>query len=187
MCPVQWRPPAGRPQHVSFLRVRSCCAVAITDAPADYAVIGLHWQEAARQSVPCLGEDCRVHDAPYKVHAYTVLRFWSADRRTWVQAICDLGNATHDLATRDLRGRAVFIGREHPGKARGHLFYLRDVQAADDIPEPPEAKPVDPRPILMRRYGLFHEADYFETQPYVEQQRLAFPQDRKEDIGRDAS
>jgi hypothetical protein len=173
--PVQWRGPSRRPNSLSFLSVIHSRWITTLEGPADYAYLALHWQEAHNQSTPCLGEgECRLCPGNVKVHAYTVALAWDGTGKKWVACIADLGHQESTLVQTDLRGQAALIAREKPGDRRSNLV-LSKARPLTATEQPENTTPIDVRPHLMRRYGLFHEADYFAAQPYVEQQRLPFP------------
>jgi hypothetical protein len=149
--------------------------VSILDAPSEYAIIALHWLDAKNESFPCMGDgECKLCPGSVKVHVYTICLFWDHCSKVWLRAMADLGHPDAEFVQHDLRGQAVWIGREQPKEKRSNLKLL-GTNTSRDIPPAPPTERVDARPHLMRRYGFFHEADYFERQPYCEQERLPFP------------
>jgi hypothetical protein len=177
MCPVQWHPPSPKPTHLPFMRCPPDQHVGIIEPPNFHACIALHFPENGRGSVPCMGDgECRHHHLALKVHAYTVALVYSPGKRSFSAMILDLGFAEGELATTDYRGMFVRVGRRKMQDSRTDIV-VRDLQ-----PAPPEspihtAEPIDVRPHLMRRWGLFEEATRLEREAYYEQQRLPFDAD----------
>ena len=173
--PVQWVHGKRRPLGPQFLRCPPDQIVQFLSTPDEHAVIILHWCDEVRESVPCMGKpDCRFCDRVKKVHAYTGLLVYSSKTGQWSRAICDLGHPSEGLAQTDHRGSPIKIGKAKELRDR-HRIISYGADLPSDVTDPPKMAPWDVRPHLLRRWGLFAEADECEREPYYEQKRLQFP------------
>jgi hypothetical protein len=176
--PVQWVDRSRMPRGPGFLQCPPNRVVLFLTKPEAYPTIVLHWDDERGVSVPCMGEDeCRVCPAEKRIHVYAgVLVLMSREGR-WLPVIADLGSPTNGLAHTDYSGAPLVVGRRREKDRRSELIsYGRPISS---IPDPPEnAKPFDVRPTLMRRWGLFADADELMREAYYEQGRLPFPTDR---------
>lgn len=181
MCPVQWRRRSAKPLGPTFLRFPPNRLCVILEPPERYAEIALHWCEGKGESFPCMGAgECLLCPSSRKLHVYTGVVYFDYARRIWLRAIVDLGHPDSMLATSNLVGRPIVIGRERQGDRRSNLKLVGPSKEQVDMA--PELKlPWDCRPHLMRRWGLFDEADSIQREPYYEQARLAFETSTKKE------
>lgn len=179
MCPVQWRPPSKSTRLYPFISIPPDQHITIIEPPELHGCIALHFPEGTRGSVPCMGEgECQHHQWPLKVHAYTIALVYAPSLRSWRAMIVDLGYAEGELATTDYRGMVLRVGRAKTDK-RSNIV-IRDNKPLEADSPMHTAEPIDVRPHLMRRWGLFDEADRIMREPYYEQQRLDFASAQKE-------
>ena len=173
--PVQWRNPSRVPLGPTFLRVPPERTVIILTRPDEHATLLLHWQGDGKGSFPCLGPvDCELCPTGRFLHSYTGVLVYNSRNRTWVKAILDLGNPSEGVASTDYTGAPVVIAR---GKGRyGDNRIIAMGRPKDtSIAVPEILTPFDVRPSLLRRWGLFDDANTICTEAYYEQARLPFP------------
>jgi hypothetical protein len=180
MCPVQWRPPSRRPNAVQFVKVPPTRYAMILDQPSEFAILALHWLEGAGQSTPCMGaSECQICPQGVKVHVYTIALMYLGRESDWMPMIFDLGHPDAWFLQENLRGEIVEVSREKKHDKRSNV-HVRRVNELRGATSPKLIERIDVRPHLMRRYGLFAEADYFAIHDHAEQQRLPFPSDDAE-------
>lgn len=175
MCPVQWRKPASHPAGPSFLRTPPNRVVVFLTKPDEHATLLLHWLGDGKGSFPCLGEgECSVCPSGRFLHAYCGVLVWNGKTRSWSKAILDLGNPAEGIAQTDWTGMPLVVGRGKSGKGDNRLIQF-GTPDDETIAIPKNVEPFDVRPCLMRRWGLFDEADRVLREAYYEQARLPFP------------
>jgi hypothetical protein len=159
MSPIQWRRPSRRNAGPRFVTFPPNQILTFLQQPSQYAVLLLHWQDERRQSFPCMGDgNCLLCPSARKVHVYTGVLIWHISRKEWQPAICDLGHPDAEVAQADLTGRPVVLGRTRNSDPRSPIKCFGQ-SVNPGLPTPPTNRPFDVRPHLLRRWGLFEEAD----------------------------
>lgn len=172
---VQWRTAPKRPLGPAFIRVPPTKVVCLLCKPADYAVLEIHWAADQNGSFPCLGKDeCPYCPARKWLTTYGPALVWVPRAARWVQGIMPLGDPVNTVATEDLQGVAVLLGKDKEGENRARTILYGNCRD-DKIPPPPLVRSFDVRPFLLRRWGLFKEADLIECAFHPAAPVLSFP------------
>lgn len=174
--PVQWRVPTRRPQGPGFVDLRRKQCVIPLCSCREYPVIRLHrWVEQFKGSFPCLGEgECKCHETITCDYAYAPVLCYNLFTKDWEQKILAVGSPTSPLGTKDVQGQQLVIEREKHPENRGTVLPLGIRTPL--LPAPTfEIAPFDVRPHLLRRWGLFKEADLIGCE-FHEAEMLPFPE-----------
>jgi hypothetical protein len=112
---------------------------------------------------------------------YAVVQVYGYRSGSWLPHVVDLGRFDAELPNLDLTGRAVQIGRKRGPRGAQEMEFLKNVSLGSAKP-PADQTPINPKPVLLRRYGLYAEAEQAAIEPYYEQARLQFepPADKLE-------
>jgi hypothetical protein len=178
--PVNWSGPQKRKVGPSFVRCPPNRIVQLLCSHFDYPVIDLHYLEGQRTSVPCMGQDeCHYHHLKLVRSAYAPVMVWNVSLRVWIPGILGIGDPSHTLATTELHGCPIVIGKDKEGAARSRLVYYGKPTTV--VAALKEGTPTfDVRPHLLRRWGLFKEADLLECEYHEAQDLIPFG---NEDVG----
>lgn len=156
---VQWETrPANRRIGPAFITFPPDRIVRVLSSPDQHAVVAIHWVAADKTSVPCTGDECKLCPQAKRICAYGAAMVWSPRLRKWMQGILPFGSSDTDVANIDLRGYAAILGRTKDVSGPKRIVYLGR-PATGDVAELPDAPTFDVRPFLLRRWGLFKEAD----------------------------
>ena len=173
---VQWRTAPKAHSGPSFIRVVPKKIVCILCERTEYAVLAVHWDEASKGSFPCLVPDaCPLCPGRSWLTSYAPALVWASSSQRWVQGILPLGDPTGGLATMDVKGMPIIVGKEGNGEARGRTIYHGSNQD-NKIPPPPPTNSFDVRPFLLRRWGLYKEADLVGCELHLPEPTLPFPE-----------
>jgi hypothetical protein len=118
-------------------------------------------------------DECPCHDLPLKVHAYTIALVYTPSARAWRAMIVDLGFNESELATTDYMGFMLKVGRERANDKRSNLI----VKSQEILPQESDvlkAERIDVRPFLLKRWGIYDEAEHFRCRDDDQQLTLPF-------------
>lgn len=161
MCPVQWGTPTSRRAPVlPFVQLPPAQTVCLLHAPERHAVIRLHWIGEPVNSYPCLGAECPYCPMRASDYTYAACLWLRPHERKWVQAIIPLGDPSFLISQTDLLGKVISVRRMKGKDSHARVGFL-ELTAAELPPVklPPLLPTFDVRPFLLRRWGLFKEAD----------------------------
>jgi hypothetical protein len=156
--PIRWGKPAPRVERMHFVDPDKDTWVYMLHAPKDFHTIHLHWLNEANESGICPGETCPLLGMTRHFEScYCAVLEYNPRKNTWTKAILGIGDPGHHLANTNYRGQVIQVGRSRvPNEKR--IIYLQTAKTVDPlIPKP--APLFDVRPHLLRRWGLFAEAD----------------------------
>lgn len=175
MFKVNWEAPKRKPHVLHFVSCPPNRYVLMLAAPEDLPVIALHWLQDGKGSAPCQGEGCPLIGLTrhFKSAYAPVLQFAQREGR-WMPAILGIGDPGHTLALTDFKGEIITVGKNPKGHEDKRLIYLGTPTIK--LPPPPHiAQSFDVRPHLLRRWGLFKEADLLGCEFHLPQETLPFP------------
>jgi len=145
--------------------------------PADYVTIMLHYDETQNGSFPCLQPDhCPLCPRRQFLATYAAGLVWCPRSNKWMEGILCLGAPDGTVAHTDFVGSAIVIGKEKGKGSRARTLYLGLCQSKS-IPRVPEKPSFDVRPLLLRRWGLFKEADLIGCDFHPPENVLEFPKE----------
>lgn len=156
--PIQWGKPAPRTHRMHFVKCPPDRAVYMLARPDEYHTIQLHWLHETNESGICPGDECPLKGRTRHFESCyaPVLQFAEKEGR-WVHAILGIGDPGHTLANTDFFEEKIIVGRSRvQGDQR--LIYLGK-STKIEVPVPHVLTAFDVRPHLLRRWGLFKEAD----------------------------
>lgn len=163
MSGVTWSRPAAKASNLYFVNTKGMSIVCMVDEPNNFPCILLHWLEKPkRTSVPCIGDGC-VHCAsvPVKNVCYAPVLHFARNQGRWYQAILCIGDSSYGLSQTDYRGGPIQVGPSKEPHDKGRIISYG--KCRDKLPALPQiVKPFDIRPNLMRRWGMFKEAELIE-------------------------
>lgn len=178
--PVQWRDKVksrGGPMFITCPPNRFVC---ILTKPCDHAVVVIHYVESMGGSYPCLGQSCTFCPAPKREAAYAPALMWSKSIGKWIQGILPLGSPSSQLYEIESDGVPIEIGKSRDPSMANRTIFLGTLKTLDSLGPVPTVKPFDVRPPLLRRWGLFKEAELMECTYHEADPTLQFP---TEDVG----
>jgi hypothetical protein len=155
-----WSRPVKRPCGLYFVNTKGRVAVLLVDDPANYPCIRLHFDKDANTSVVCFGDECNhcgVLESP-RDYCYAPCLHFAKQQGRWYHAILPIGDPSFGLATTDYRGAPIWVGPSRDPADRKRVVSYGTVRE-QLAPLPQVVKPFDIRPNLLRRWGMFKEAD----------------------------
>jgi hypothetical protein len=160
MCPVQWSRPVKRPASFYFVNTKGRVAVLMVDDPANYHVLKLHWLDDIRDSRLCSGDDCKWcrEEVAARNYCYAPCLHFAKSQGRWYHAILPIGDPSFGLAQTDYRGMPIWIGPSRDPADRKRVISYGHVRE-QLAPLPSVITAFDIRPHLLRRWGLYREAD----------------------------
>lgn len=173
--PVQWRQKVAHRAGPMFITCPPNRCVVILTKPCDHAVVLIHYVESMGGSYPCLGSSCTYCPAPKREAAYTSALVWSKSINKFVQGILPLGSPSSQLYEIENDGVPIWIGKSPDPSMKNRTIYLGAAREADRIGVVPSVKPFDVRVPLLRRWGLFKEAELLECEYHEPDPTLQFP------------
>jgi len=160
MCPVQWVPPQSRTRILPWVSLEKQQLLYFLTNPDTHAQLLLHRIDAAGRSFPCLGDGaCRYHDKEPFPYAYAAVVYLNRERECWEQAILGLGDPGHVAACKDHTGGEVIVRRKDAKNKRSSIIVSSGRMRPDFRPTLDLMQPFDVRPYILRRWGLFREAE----------------------------
>jgi hypothetical protein len=173
--PVMWRKKPNRPLGPQIIRVKPKKIVNVLCMPPEYACLEVHWSDEDGGSVPCLGKECSHCPGRRKwLATYAPAQVWVPSAKRWVQCIVPLGEPCNTAASTDISFVLMIVGKDQNEDRRGTTILLGQYRESD-VPPPPPCKTFDVRPFLLRRWGLFAEADLIGCEFHPPEQVLEFP------------
>lgn len=159
MADVLWSRPSHATSKLFFVKCPPNKVVYMLDSPQDFHCLRLHYLEEEHSSYPCLGDKCRhCGEREARDYAYTCCLVFGSKAGRWYQAILPIGDPTHTLATTDFRHTIIEVGKpKNPDDGKRLVYY--GTKKTWPVPLPHVTPSFDVRPFILRRYGLFKEAD----------------------------
>lgn len=177
MFPVKWGKPAPRVHRLHFVNPNAKRTVFMLASPSEHVTIHLHWLAEENASAPCIGEQCPLIGLTRHFDCcYTAVLQYAEKEGRWMPAILSIGDPGHTLANTDFCGEKIFVGRSKEEKDSKRVVYLGP-DRRDLPPVPHVAKLFDVRPHLLRRWGMFKEADLIGCEFHPPEVTLEFPQE----------
>ena len=160
MCPVQWHAPVVLHERLPFVNVISEARVFFITSPQQHAILDLHTVDDRGRSFPCMGAtDCKHHtEKPYR-YAYAPVVQYDYGAKRWRHAILGLGDPSRAIAREDNRGGLCLVTRADGRDKRSCLAIKLVLPNPPDLPDLDMMAAFDVRPYLLRRWGLFKEAE----------------------------
>lgn len=157
--PIQWSRPFHKADKLFFVSCPPNQIVHYLARPQELHVLPLHWLEDRNGSFPCFDEcpHC-AQGVERRLCCYAPVLVLGKKAGRWYNAILSVGDPTSTLAVEDFQGQSIVVGRpRQPDDSLRMVYY----GAAKDVPVPlPHIKgSFDVRPFLLRRWGLYKEAD----------------------------
>ncbi len=169
MCPIQWGTPVNRRAPVlPFVQLKFPQYVVLLHGPDQHRVIRLHYLEHENGSRPCMGDECPYCPQSSSEYTYAAC-LWQRDRKgAWVKAICPLGDPSFPLSQRDMSGRPIQIRRQVQSDPRSKLVWTElPEHVVRALPAVRQTSAFDVRPYLLRRWGMFKDADLVGCEVHV--------------------
>lgn len=145
--------------------------------PQFYSVIKLHWLEGNNGSFPCMGAECKLCPAYSFEFTYAPGLVWMKRNQRWAEGILCLGHPNGTLVQEKLTGVPVIMGKDREDKdaTKGRIMFYG--KANDPrLPAPPPKKAFSVEAHLLRRWGLFKEADLIGCEFHDAQPELFMPE-----------
>jgi len=154
---IDWKRPGHSRPKMFFVKCPPKRLVYMLDAPDAFHVLRLHWLPESNGSFPCLGTDeCQHCDKETHDYAYTGCLVFGVNTGRWYPAILPVGDPTHTLCQEDFSGCMIYVDRAKDDTKR--MIYLGK-ESREPVPLPAFRPSIDVRPFLLRRWGLYKEAE----------------------------
>lgn len=156
--PIQWGKPSPRTNRLRFVVCPPDRWVILLDSPEEFHTIKLHWLADAGESGICPGDSCPLLGMTRHFEScYAPCMVFNEKEATWTKAILGIGDPGHTLANSDYKGDIIQVGKSRVKDEKRLIFLKRATRI--EVPPPKFLTSFDVRPHLLRRWGLFSEAE----------------------------